>query len=381
MIAGPHAPDRQPVVGHIPVVEGVNAGGSYSVAQLMVAGRRRRVDRRATRVAKNLGVAAAGRRAGDRRRRERRDGGAAQPGDRHAARSTSGATRRGLTSRRWATWSPTRCGTSTRASRPRITNSGGLRQDLVLHAAVGGRAARRDHLGRGVRGAAVRQPHGDRDAHRRAADAGAAQRLQRRSATRRSPRAASRRSPGLKVPTTATARPRSIGMSKAPKGQRTLTRSGRPTPSASSPTTSCSPAATATRCSPSGTDVLQPGDALLDVAIDYITAHSPVTGVVEGRVTKTPERMRAGARRSFRAASPPPSLCRHSVVALCGGGLGVAVGDVPQRVAHRVLIAGGKIPKRAEKSVERVSSGGPDRLDPDDPALPIRIDRDQVVRP
>ena len=35
-----------------------------------------------------------------------------------------------------------------------------------------------------------------------------------------------------------------------------------------------------------GTDVLQPGDALLDVTIDYITAHSPVTATVEGRVTK-----------------------------------------------------------------------------------------------
>ena len=45
------------VVGHIPVIEGVNAGGSYSVAQLMV--RNGDVDwvGGATRVAKNLGVA------------------------------------------------------------------------------------------------------------------------------------------------------------------------------------------------------------------------------------------------------------------------------------------------------------------------------------
>ena len=35
-----------------------------------------------------------------------------------------------------------------------------------------------------------------------------------------------------------------------------------------------------------GTDVLQPGDALLDVAIEYITANSPVAPVVEGRVVK-----------------------------------------------------------------------------------------------
>ena len=33
-----------------------------------------------------------------------------------------------------------------------------------------------------------------------------------------------------------------------------------------------------------GTDVLQPGDVLLDVAIDYITAHSPVAPAVEGRI-------------------------------------------------------------------------------------------------
>jgi hypothetical protein len=37
-----------------------------------------------------------------------------------------------------------------------------------------------------------------------------------------------------------------------------------------------------------GTDVQQPGDALLDVTIEYITAHSPVTGVIEGRTVKLP---------------------------------------------------------------------------------------------
>jgi 2',3'-cyclic-nucleotide 2'-phosphodiesterase (5'-nucleotidase family) len=35
-----------------------------------------------------------------------------------------------------------------------------------------------------------------------------------------------------------------------------------------------------------GTDVLQTGDLLLDVVIDYITANSPVAPVVEGRVVK-----------------------------------------------------------------------------------------------
>ena len=33
-----------------------------------------------------------------------------------------------------------------------------------------------------------------------------------------------------------------------------------------------------------GTNVLQPGDGLLEVAIDYVAAHSPVGPVVEGRI-------------------------------------------------------------------------------------------------
>jgi hypothetical protein len=33
-----------------------------------------------------------------------------------------------------------------------------------------------------------------------------------------------------------------------------------------------------------GTNVLQPGDDLLDVAIEYIAAHSPVNSVVQGRI-------------------------------------------------------------------------------------------------
>ena len=36
-----------------------------------------------------------------------------------------------------------------------------------------------------------------------------------------------------------------------------------------------------------GTDVLQPGDALLDVAVGYITANSPVGPVVDGRIVKS----------------------------------------------------------------------------------------------
>jgi hypothetical protein len=73
------------VRGRLPIVEGFNAGMSYSVAQLMVrdgdvvwaGGRdpRREEPRRRP----------AGRRQGDRRRRERADGRAPEPGDRHPA--------------------------------------------------------------------------------------------------------------------------------------------------------------------------------------------------------------------------------------------------------------------------------------------------------
>ena len=55
------------------------------------------------------------------------------------------------------------------------------------------------------------------------------------------------------------------------------------TRSGSSPTTSCSPVATATRRFAGGTDVLQTGDLLLDVLIEYIKANSPVAPVVDGR--------------------------------------------------------------------------------------------------
>jgi hypothetical protein len=35
-----------------------------------------------------------------------------------------------------------------------------------------------------------------------------------------------------------------------------------------------------------GTDVQQPGDALLDVAIRWVTEHSPVAPDVEGRIVR-----------------------------------------------------------------------------------------------
>ena len=57
MIAGHTHRIANTVVGRIPVVEGVNAGGSYTVAQLMVADGDVAWTGAATRVAKNIGVA------------------------------------------------------------------------------------------------------------------------------------------------------------------------------------------------------------------------------------------------------------------------------------------------------------------------------------
>ena len=36
-----------------------------------------------------------------------------------------------------------------------------------------------------------------------------------------------------------------------------------------------------------GTDVLQPGDGLLEITIEFITANSPVAPVIEGRITRS----------------------------------------------------------------------------------------------
>ena len=37
-----------------------------------------------------------------------------------------------------------------------------------------------------------------------------------------------------------------------------------------------------------GTDVQQPGDGLLEITVDYVTANSPVNPLVEGRIVREP---------------------------------------------------------------------------------------------
>ena len=74
-------------------------------------------------------------------------------------------------------------------------------------------------------------------------------------------------------------------MWKAPEGGRaTDAARRRGHRSGSSPTTSCTRAATATRSSSRGRTCELKGDLLLDVVADYIAANSPVNPVVEGRI-------------------------------------------------------------------------------------------------
>ena len=167
-----------------------------------------------------------------------------------------------------------------------LTNSGGLRADLLVSPPSAGEAAGEITWGEVF---AV-LPFGNRTVIETLTGAqltrGAARTASARRATRRSPRAASRRSPGSRSTfhcdgTT----PVVDGIALAPDGP-------------GGPLTPIGPADTVRIVTndfmftggdgytalAGGTDVLQPGDALLDVTIEYITANSPVAPAVEGRI-------------------------------------------------------------------------------------------------
>ena len=130
------------VVGHIPVIEGVNAGGSYSVAQLMVRDGDVAWVSAATRVAKNLGVAP---RADVQAIVNQANADTAVL--RNQVIGTTGSidilrdSGPAPANRRWATWSPTRCVAKYPGVEAALTNSGGLRQDICGDAAVRRRSA------------------------------------------------------------------------------------------------------------------------------------------------------------------------------------------------------------------------------------------------
>ncbi|MBK6335961.1 MAG: hypothetical protein IPF60_09395 [Betaproteobacteria bacterium] len=118
------------MVGRILVAEGLNAGASYSVVQMMVQGQDVEWAGAATQVAKNLGVAKRPGRASHRGRCQRPDRGAAQPGDRHQAIDIKRAP-----SRLFESAMGNLVADAMRLKYPGVdaayTNSGGLRADLV----------------------------------------------------------------------------------------------------------------------------------------------------------------------------------------------------------------------------------------------------------
>ena len=116
--------------GDILITEGINAGASYSVLQLMIKGGDVAWAGGATRVAKTIGMTArpdvqAIIDAANAETAELRN----QVIGTQTADILRDPTRR--TSRRWATSSPTRCGTSTQVSTVRSPTPVVLRADLV----------------------------------------------------------------------------------------------------------------------------------------------------------------------------------------------------------------------------------------------------------
>ena len=134
VIAGHTHRAANTVVGRIPVVEGFNAGVSYSVAQLMVRRWRRRLGRRRDAHGQEPRRRPARRREGDRRQGQRRHRPAAQRGDRHADRRHPA--RQPRAPARVGDGQPRRRRDARQVRRDvvqaAITNSGGLRQDFLL---------------------------------------------------------------------------------------------------------------------------------------------------------------------------------------------------------------------------------------------------------
>src|SRR3954454_22104910 len=269
------------VIGHIPAVEGVNAGGSYTVAQLMLSGGDVAWTGAATRVAKNIGVAP---RADVKAIVDKANADTAVLRNKVIGTQTGNILR-----------DPTRLSESAmgnlvadamRAKYPgveaAITNSGGLRQDLFFAPPSAGEQPGEITWGEvfGV------LPFGNRTVIMTLTGAQLTTALLNGVSPVCDPSINTGRFPQVSGLTiryhcngTAPAID-SIAKGSTPVG---------PTDTVRFVTNDFmytgSDGYTAFT---NGTDVQQPGDALLDVTIEYITAHSPVTGVIEGRVKKTP---------------------------------------------------------------------------------------------
>lgn len=274
------------VVGHIPVAEGLNAGASYSVAQLMVRHGDVAWATAATRVAKNIGVT--------------------QRPDVQAIVDKANADTAVLRNQVIGKQSidilrdPTRLSESAMgnmvadAMREKypgvdaaITNSGGLRQDLRISPPSAGEQPGEITWGEVF---AV-LPFGNRTVIETLTGAQLTQAFLNGFSPVCNPAIATGRFPqvsGLKVDFHCNGlNPVVEGIWKAPNGPSgTLTPVG-PTDTVRFVTNDFMlTGGDGYTVFGEGTNIQQPGDGLLEVTIEYITAHSPVAPVVEGRLVK-----------------------------------------------------------------------------------------------
>jgi 2',3'-cyclic-nucleotide 2'-phosphodiesterase (5'-nucleotidase family) len=272
------------VVGRIPVVEGFNAGASYSVAQLMVKGSDVVWAGTSTRTAKNLGVSARADvqaivdRANEETAELRNQVIGTQSGDilRDPNRLSESAMGNLVAD-------------AMRVKYPGVdaalTNSGGLRADLLMSPPSAGEQAGEITWGEVF---AV-LPFGNRTVIETLTGAQLTEALLNGLSPVCDPGIHSGRFPqvsGLVINFHCNgATPAVDGISRAPEGP-------------SGPLTPVGPADTVRVVTndfmftggdgytalAGGTDVLQPGDGLLELTIEYITANSPVAPAVEGRI-------------------------------------------------------------------------------------------------
>ena len=270
------------VVGHIPVVEGVNAGGSYTVAQLLLKGSDVKWVGAQTRVAKNLGVAA---RADVKAIVDNANTVTAPLRNRVIGTQTADIRR-----------DPTRLSESAMGNlvadamrakysdvEAAITNSGGLRQDLLFTTPPTG-TEKDGEITYGEVFAVL--PFGNATVIETLTGAQLTEALLNGFSPVCNPQVATGRFPQVSGLTLrfhcngTTPVVDSIMKGSTPVG---------PTDTVRFVTNDFMyTGGDGYTVFSQGTDVLQRGDALLDVTIAYITANSPVTGKVEGRITKTP---------------------------------------------------------------------------------------------
>jgi 2',3'-cyclic-nucleotide 2'-phosphodiesterase (5'-nucleotidase family) len=288
VIAGHTHRAANTMVGHIPLVEGFNAGASYSVAQLMLSGGDVAWAGTATRVAKNIGVA--------------------PRADVQAIVDQANADTAVLRNKVIGTQSvdikrdPSRLSESAmgnlvadamRVKYPGVdaalTNSGGLRADLLVSPPSAGEAAGEITWGEVF---AV-LPFGNRTVIETLTGAQLREALLNGVSPVCDPAIATGRFPqvsGLKVDFhCAGTTPVLDGLARAPEGPGgPLTPIGPADQIRIVTNDFMSTGGDGYTALAGGSDVLQPGDALLDVAIEYIGAKSPVAPVVEGRIVKGP---------------------------------------------------------------------------------------------